>query len=251
MAENIIEIANREVFCLRPEQPAQEALDELQRLGIHGAPVVDRDGAPLGVVTMTDLVGDLRSATVGVRMSQPADVVPAHAPIRQVARTLIEHGRHHTVVVDHGRVIGFVSSVDLLAAVLGAAPPRRKSFAHQADQFGLRWSDPLEFEMGRLDDVPPRGGFLALIHGGAFRRERVVFIEAVDGLRERVEKLLSGDSLPPELETWSGWGSLQFAWAEHSGDIAQREEILGRLQNWRGSGDARVHDLLGHRQMCG
>lgn len=250
MAESIIEITHCEVFCLRPDQPAQEALDELQRLKIHGAPVVDADGGPVGVVTMTDLVGDLRSATVGRRMSQPADVVPSHAPIRQVARTLVEQGRHHTVVVDRGKVVGFVSSVDVLAALVGTVPVRPTTFPPHRDAHGLCWSEPVDLRPERLVGLPEGPGFLALIHGGTFRRERVILIEAPFHLARRAEELVSGRcALPRELEAWWGWGSLRLTYAIHEGSEDTRCDVLDKLRQWQLKGEARAHELLGHGQM--
>jgi CBS domain-containing protein len=229
---------------------AADALDHLRRLELHGAPVVDEDGRPVGVVTTTDLVGHLDGVSVSDRMSVPVDIVPATAPVADVARSLVESGRHHVVVVQGDRAVGFVSAVDLLAGILGMSPHRPASFPYGADAQGLHWSEPCDFSAEAAESVAPQAGLLVLVHGGAFRHERVVWVEAADDLRARLLQLADRpSSRPDDLTPWFGWGCLRFCTAEVP-DADARSRALQAVQTWRdGNLEPVIHELLGHRRV--
>jgi CBS domain-containing protein len=59
-------------------------------------------------------------------MSSPVVSVPADAPLKEVAATLVEHGINAVPVVDRAdRLIGIVSEADLLALETGRSTPGR------------------------------------------------------------------------------------------------------------------------------
>lgn len=249
MAETLIELANPDLYCLEPHQPAVRALDHLRRLRIHGAPVVDAEGAPLGVITAIDLVGNLEGLRVADRMSTPAATLPGTTPIADAARALAGSRRHHVVVVDDDTTVGFVSSLDLLAAVMGIPPRRPPAFPHEPDQFGLAWDEPRDLDDDAIAHAPEGPGVLVLVHGGAYRPEDVVWAEQSEHLRRRLSKLWASPSERPEaLESWIGWGSLRFVTAQ-TRDADQRRRALEAIERWIEEGRHQVHDLLGHHRV--
>lgn len=117
---------------------------------ISGAPVVDRKGAPVGVVSQTDLIRRQRERGVdteapawyaeegvrGFHVEEPdrtrvEDVMtPAvfsageTTPVEELARLMLRRRVHRVVITRAGRLLGIVTSMDLLRALLATPRPR-------------------------------------------------------------------------------------------------------------------------------
>ncbi len=113
----------RHVICVTADLGA-EALGALfLERGISGAPVVDDEGRPLGVVSKTNLIrlsyGDLAAPstpTVGDIMMPIAFCLPVNETIAKAAALMAcEHVHRLPVVSAAGRVVGIVSTIDVLA----------------------------------------------------------------------------------------------------------------------------------------
>ena len=86
---------------------------------IGGAPVVDEDGKPIGVVSKSDLVRDHQmhggGKTAGHVMTAFVATVPETASLSEVAELMAASGIHRVIVVSAtGAVAGIVSTLDLL-----------------------------------------------------------------------------------------------------------------------------------------
>lgn len=143
--------------------PADMDVHELEQVflerRIHGAPVVDRDGRLVGLVSQTDVlhwhhdagtdeVGEavrgrvargqahdaakrgmsvvtLHTATVSELMTPIVHAIRPEEDAAEAARRMIRHRIHRLVVVDGDlRVLGVLSAMDLLRLVPGAGTPR-------------------------------------------------------------------------------------------------------------------------------
>ena len=82
---------------------------------IHALPVVGKNKKILGIVTTADIARQIEG-TKPVRhvMSDMVITVGATESIGVAARSMREHQIHHLVVVDDSKVVGMVSSFDLL-----------------------------------------------------------------------------------------------------------------------------------------
>lgn len=138
-----------------PDTPLAKVQRILVEQRIHGVPVVDAEGGLLGVVSSTDLLAlglaveggehprpaaidylaelleyspdetheltrsldDLGGHTVRDVMTQDAVTVDVDAPVQDVAELLCRHRIHRVVVLEHGRVCGIVSSLDLVGVL--------------------------------------------------------------------------------------------------------------------------------------
>jgi CBS domain-containing protein len=96
-------------------------LDELSRIfledAISGAPVVDEDGRPIGMVSKTDLLRSnlLRERIVDDVMTPLAMALPDDATVSQAAALMASERIHRVVVVSpDGRIVGLVSALDVL-----------------------------------------------------------------------------------------------------------------------------------------
>ncbi len=81
-------------------------------------PVVDSEGEPVGIVTSTDLLGDFPdSKPVSQVMSQQVLTIPRYSDASLAARIMRNHHIHHLVVTHEKKLVGIVSSFDLLQLV--------------------------------------------------------------------------------------------------------------------------------------
>lgn len=133
------DVMTEEVITLRPDTPLNEIAALLDANDIAAAPVVDDDGAPVGVVSSSDVLrhetglpdaqgldgsderawGKARARTAGALMSSPVFTARADWTIPRAAREL--HRRHVKqlpVVGDEGLLTGIVSRSDLLQAFI-------------------------------------------------------------------------------------------------------------------------------------
>lgn len=85
---------------------------------VHALPVIDPEGRPIGIVTSSDLIGDLPAAKpIGQLMTRKVFSVPRYEDPSIAARIMRNHRIHHVVVTEDGKVCGILSSFDLLALV--------------------------------------------------------------------------------------------------------------------------------------
>jgi CBS domain-containing protein len=124
---------------------------------ITGAPVVDASGSFVGVVSVTD-IAEAEAATAdwepGDRVApgergglhvegggrQVRDImtptvytVSEETPVSELARTMIAGRVHRLFVTRRGRIVGIVTSLDLLSLLCQKAPaPKRRRAARRA-----------------------------------------------------------------------------------------------------------------------
>lgn len=114
----------KRLVTLQPQTNVVEAMGVLLDKKISGAPVVDEDGALVGVLSEVDLMKiiiqdsyyDEAAGVVGDYMRFPVDTVEADTDIYSLAeRFLTEHRRRYPVV-RHGKLVGQISRRDVLRA---------------------------------------------------------------------------------------------------------------------------------------
>jgi CBS domain-containing protein len=140
---NVHDVMTRDIYAVAPDTSLETAARLLTSLHVTGAPVVGPGGKPVGVVTLADLVdpdrergahpgyprfyrltdGDLEevgeAASVGPGcvadvMSPFVFGIEASAPLTVAAERMLEDGVHRLLVLEHTRLIGIVTSMDLL-----------------------------------------------------------------------------------------------------------------------------------------
>jgi CBS domain-containing protein len=135
----IAAIMTPDVLCVRADVAVDTLVPLLLQHGISGVPVVDATGAPVGIVSKTDLVreryendgaGELRSDAVRERGFHESDVggrlvadvmagmtfaLPEDATISQACALMAYEGVHRVpVVCAEGKVVGILSALDVL-----------------------------------------------------------------------------------------------------------------------------------------
>ena len=81
-------------------------------------PVVDDEDHPVGMVTASDFLVDRSDDTrVSEFMTDKVLTVPKYSDVSLAARIMRNHKIHHVVVTDEKKVVGIISSFDLLRLV--------------------------------------------------------------------------------------------------------------------------------------
>lgn len=81
-------------------------------------PVVDPEDHAVGMVTTSDLIGDLKDGTPASEfMSRKIYAIPEYEDVSIAARMMRKHHLHHLIVTREKKVVGILSSFDLLKLV--------------------------------------------------------------------------------------------------------------------------------------
>src|SRR5262249_25016955 len=149
----VSDIMTRAVHVLSPETTLEDAAWEFSENKLSGAPVLDKAGHVVGVISKTDLVGRGPGATsspVRAAMTPLVFWVRPEDPAMVAVRIMVTERVHRVIVIgEGGRLAGIVTSMDILAALEtgaemsgGPAAPRRHAKAAQAIPDG--WMAELE-----------------------------------------------------------------------------------------------------------
>ncbi len=106
------------VMTTTPSRTVGHVREVMAEHRVHAMPVADPDGQPVGIVTSTDLIGDVSEKTrVSQVMTRSVYTVPQYSDPSAAARIMRNHRIHHVVVTHEKKIVGIVSSFDLLVLV--------------------------------------------------------------------------------------------------------------------------------------
>lgn len=205
------EYMTADVVCLRPEDGFKEIVRALAERGVSGAPVVDRSGHVMGVISEADLLHKEEFKTIAEEprryfasrrthasqdkatgdtaaelMSRPALTVDADMPITKAARIMAEHGLKRLPVIGaDGALVGIFSRADLMGVFLTPDHELREQIISEVIEQSL-WENPARIHV----DVD--GGVVTL--SGRVELKSVIPIvtaltSAIDGVVDVVSKL--------------------------------------------------------------
>ena len=107
-----------QVVTVTRHQSFGHARELMSKHGIHSIPVVDADGQPEGILTSTDMMDDVADETlIGKVMTTKVFTVTRYAGPHIAARMMRNHRIHHVVVTHEQKIVGMISSFDLLRVV--------------------------------------------------------------------------------------------------------------------------------------
>jgi CBS domain-containing protein len=123
------DLMSLEPVTVRDNAPLTVADRLMREHGVSGLPVVDRDGALVGVLSRTDVMAaasDTQRAAwqgipVAASMTAPGLTVGADVPLADAAARMEEHRIHRLVVLEPegGHPIGILSTTDLVRSIAG------------------------------------------------------------------------------------------------------------------------------------
>jgi len=137
------DVMTRSVFQLRPDQSMVSTAKAFAVHGISSAPVVDQEGCCIGILSAADFLKrehrgpatapsqDLFAGrsldasepdldAVARFMSAAVQAISADVTMLQAARIMCAQHIHHMPVLHHDRVVGVISTMDIVAAVVNA-----------------------------------------------------------------------------------------------------------------------------------
>lgn len=126
------QVMRRNVVSLLPMATVQQAIRLLRELGFSGAPVVDRNGTLVGIISefaLLEIVFDpsIRTAPVSRFMTRDVLTVNEDTALSDIATLFVRHRIRRVPVVRDGRLVGVVSRPDLLSHVLEAGEELEES----------------------------------------------------------------------------------------------------------------------------
>ena len=124
-------VTRQEVLAVEPEHTLSEAARRMRDRGVGSAVVIEE--ADPGIITERDLLraladgADPTSTKVGAYMTPNAVTITLTWHVVDAARTMIERGFRHLIVLDDaGQIVGMLSIRDMVRALL---KDRQASFA--------------------------------------------------------------------------------------------------------------------------
>ena len=154
------EVATFEVISVNPNLKMEHLAQLFEKRDINAAPVVDKEGKCIGMITSGDLVRyeslrrsihhqashgvtfDLahysdnpiekllgnRFDDVEYHMTQAVQAIESHVPLSRAARIMCKEHIHHLVLLDNEqRPCGIISSLDILGIAVGEPVNSRSS----------------------------------------------------------------------------------------------------------------------------
>ncbi len=196
------EVMSQAVVSVRPGASLPEVARLLVEHRISGLPVVDEDGAVLGVVSEADFLvkeqgpeavhrgplarflpgskasrarlAKLAATTAGEAMTSPAVTIEPSGSISEAAARMASGGINRLPVVDGGQLVGIVTRADLLRAYTRSDADLERTIREDVLLRSL-WLDPASFTVGVADGV-------VSISGGVEHRSTAEIIERVVGM---------------------------------------------------------------------
>jgi CBS domain-containing protein len=110
------DVMTRDIITVSPTIKVKDLALILIKNQISGAPVADKKGKILGIVSEADIVAK-RGKDAKAIMSKKVISVPSDASVEEIARLMATHVIKRLPVMDNGKIIGIVSRADIVNAV--------------------------------------------------------------------------------------------------------------------------------------
>ncbi|MFH0944480.1 MAG: CBS domain-containing protein [Planctomycetota bacterium] len=112
------DLMSAEIVVADADESVGTVRERMVSHAIHALPIVDAEGRAVGIVTATDLLsGPDDERPVSTICSEKVYVVPKYSDVHVAARVMRNQRIHHLVVTHEKKVVGVLSSFDLLRLV--------------------------------------------------------------------------------------------------------------------------------------
>lgn len=133
MNAKVADLMTQEVLTAQPHHSVVRVRKLMQKHHVHALPVLGPDGDVKGIVSSHDLVDPLKDhKPVSEVMVREVYTIPQYNDVHHAARLMRNHRIHHVVVTHEKKLVGILSSFDLLKLVeehrfvMKAGPPDSK-----------------------------------------------------------------------------------------------------------------------------
>lgn len=122
------QIMTTNVVTITPDGTIKDAIELMVSRRVSGLPVVDEQGALIGILTEFALLGlaydgEIMNDSVESHMTRETMTVEAKDCVNKIADLCIIHRIHRLPVLENGRLVGLVSRGDILKALYEAKAP--------------------------------------------------------------------------------------------------------------------------------
>jgi CBS domain-containing protein len=116
---------DRHVVTLHPDTTILDAVGVLLEKRVTGAPVVDKSGRVVGILTEKDclrlvaagVAGDVPRGTVASIMTPNPETIPPDMDVYFAAGLFLTRPFRRFPVVEHGRLVGAITRFDILRVI--------------------------------------------------------------------------------------------------------------------------------------
>jgi CBS domain-containing protein len=120
MNVKIADLMAKRVVTAQRHHSVEHLRSIMARNRFHAVPIVGSEGEALGIVTSADLARRVKGEAPVTRVMTEAVVcVPAYNDVSVAARIMRKHKIHHVVVTHEKKVVGMISSFDLMKLLEG------------------------------------------------------------------------------------------------------------------------------------
>ena len=120
MNVKVKELMTKSVVTTQPHVPIAKVRTLVGRSKVGALPVVDAEGHPVGIVSKADLIADTNpSSPIRKIMTEKVYTVSQYDEVSVAARIMRNRKIHRVVVTHEQKVVGMLSSFDLLKLVEG------------------------------------------------------------------------------------------------------------------------------------
>ena len=110
------QIMTREIITVAPAATVKSLANTLIKNQISGAPVADRNGKIIGIVSEADIVAK-KGKNVKTIMSKKIISVLEDTPVEEIAQLMTTHKIKRVPVMSGAKVVGIVSRADIVSAI--------------------------------------------------------------------------------------------------------------------------------------
>jgi len=120
MTVKVHEIMTKDVTTAQPHQTVGQIKGKMTKHNLSNIPVVSSDNTPIGVVSTSDMLTVEKEGTpISNIMTEKVYTIPEYEDVSVAARVMRNHKIHHLIVTQEQKVVGVISSFDLLKLVEG------------------------------------------------------------------------------------------------------------------------------------
>jgi CBS domain-containing protein len=216
----VADVMTRDVVTATPETPFKQLEQLMAEHRVSALPVVDGEGAVLGVVSEADLLLKTESGgeehggwtpgsrqrdvkahaqTAGGLMSAPALTVGPDAPLAAAARLMRKGSVKRLPVVEGGRLVGIVSRADVLKSYLRSDTEIIDDIVEGVIK-GSMWLDPTTIDVAVDDGVVRLRGEVDRRSDVAILSRLALAVEGVVGVESSVSFRFDDRDVKPPTE---------------------------------------------------
>jgi CBS domain-containing protein len=110
------DVMTRDIITVSPSTKVKNLANILIKNQISGAPVANRDGKILGIVSEADILAKKGKDAKAI-MSKKVISVRQDASVEEIAQLMVTHAIKRLPVMDGSKIIGIVSRADIVNAI--------------------------------------------------------------------------------------------------------------------------------------